>query len=1276
MILALALFVLGATNAMGQKTYQAELDRSMFKAWDSHLAGANEVANPDPEPKNNGTFGCEINLYTEVGAYGTIYGSSSVYYLWYADITGTKTLTVTGTPGMQIRVMLNRGPFLDDGVGDADGGAYVELIQTIGDDGTTVFDFTAQASLGDYIHLNAIKVPNGSPAGVVTALVLDGTVRPVSGYLDLISNGDAEGSDLNSFPLSLHAFDGDDSRADFFPEIVDGGVNGSKCFKVTSDDNAPMTWTTQQFIKFDEPLQAGDKWKLSMYIRADRNQSISSSAQGQPRSWHSGFIDEFGVTTEWKEYTFSGEVTEAQAGSDGFLSIALDLNVDQETANTFYFDNIKMQKDLGGSNPMSDVSIEYGSDVICVGLGDNTNMKDLVKAAGGKTLIYDNSCATATWNGKECNIVSVEGRPDGNLYVFLLDMDGEGGMDFDAEDADVKVGFTNPADDAHHLSFVGGKWAGQAVPDFSGLACKFNFDLGAGDIYSYLWGSPALETIEPENGSFNLPADMKEFKVTFNQGVEAASIVARLDREALTVSPAEGVSKQFTLTRTGEGALEGVKQLVISAATGEKGMPLEEAIVLKYSFGLTQTTGEDQPEVLLTDNFGADDKNNYVPAGWILNSDAEERGEGDYGAGCRVIVGGGGDNGFTKAIMYICSRGVSAGVEEPGHAYYGTVEGHSLFLTAREYTLSADAATWDAEGTQRKMKMAVCNEAGEVIKEMTQEVVPSYKLSKEFTHFEFTFTIETEGNYILKFIPLNMSDAAGGYGDACAVGNIKLEYIPDVMGLVEMKALANALERAKATRESNSDSRYDGAAFTALDNKIKEYDGKTMTAPSAYDKAVEELDAAIKVMNNHRALCDGYDPLPQKALDIVNQFAGSKFDGTEAYATLTSVVNKYGVTEAGTTIDDVTGEEIPALVLTSVKELKDDAELATATEELTAAINNGNGMFTTGPSKAMTTGTAALTERIRRGAETLKTLGVADNDPLIAEADKALTDDSALANRIKTRVIKELYGQLKNADNKLFEPTEDPTTGENVTPELDMTVFIKNPNFYITSLDTHSFSSENIPGWSFTTESNAYLDASWSGIGTYAPVDVTLCNWNGSFNGSQTIENLPAGVYSLKSGFMERAGDDETAMTADSYIFARTSTNYIADDPALPGDTAHVKTFGSQDWNLTDNLVVEGIVVTDGKLTIGMNAASQSHLFVNQISLWMTSPVTGFDYAKALDDYIAAIRSLDDSESASVRAIQLFDLNGRRLTKAQKGITIVRKLMSDGSVKTEKIVIK
>jgi hypothetical protein len=64
------------------------------------------------------------------------------------------------------------------------------------------------------------------------------------------------------------------------------------------------------------------------------------------------------------------------------------------------------------------------------------------------------------------------------------------------------------------------------------------------------------------------------------------------------------------------------------------------------------------------------------------------------------------------------------------------------------------------------------------------------------------------------------------------------------------------------------------------------------------------------------------------------------------------------------------------------------------------------------------------------------------------------------------------------------------------------------------------------------------------------------------------------------------------------------------------------------------------------------------------------------DYAKAYEDIAAGIETLEGTPAAKVRAIQLFDLNGRRVMKAQKGITIVKKVMSDGSVKTEKVVIK
>ena len=344
MLLALVLTVVGATSAMGQKTYRAELDKSMFKAWTSNQPGATEDENPAAEPKNNASFACETNLYTNVGAYGTIFGSSSVYYLWYADITGTKTMTVSGTPGMKIRVMLNREPYVEGGTGDADGGAYVELIQEVGDNGQTVFDLSSY----EYLHLNSIKVPGSGPGGVVKSIELEGSVKPVTGILSMINNGDAEGSDLSSFPVS---YDGPNNgeTANEKPEIVSGGVGGSKCFKVVSYPSPTETWHTQFYVYSDEVLPKGTKWKLNMSIKADKETKITTSAQAKPRAWKGSMgINEFQVSTEWKSFTWSGEI-----GVDDFQSIAFDLNNgDERNADDngwepgngscgFYFDNIE-----------------------------------------------------------------------------------------------------------------------------------------------------------------------------------------------------------------------------------------------------------------------------------------------------------------------------------------------------------------------------------------------------------------------------------------------------------------------------------------------------------------------------------------------------------------------------------------------------------------------------------------------------------------------------------------------------------------------------------------------------------------------------------------------------------------------------------------------------------------------------------------------------------------------------------------------------------------------
>ena len=280
MLLALVLTMMGTTSAMGQKIYRAELDKSMFKAWDGYGANANEVADPEAIDDGTNAFSCEVNLYKQLNGGAVVYGNTNVYYLWYANLTGSKKMYVDGTAGVQLRILLNRPEPDGD---DAHGGQTTELNVTLDGNGKGEVDLSSL----EYVHLNCVKLGWGSPAGVINSIEVEGSVRPVSGYLDLINNGDAEGTDLESFPVS-HDGPNNGNTANDRPEIVEGGVDGGHCFKVVSDDAATETWSTQFYLKFDEALQEGDKWKLTMFVKADRDATITTSAQAQPRTWNGG----------------------------------------------------------------------------------------------------------------------------------------------------------------------------------------------------------------------------------------------------------------------------------------------------------------------------------------------------------------------------------------------------------------------------------------------------------------------------------------------------------------------------------------------------------------------------------------------------------------------------------------------------------------------------------------------------------------------------------------------------------------------------------------------------------------------------------------------------------------------------------------------------------------------------------------------------------------------------------------------------------------------------
>jgi hypothetical protein len=178
--------------------------------------------------------------------------------------------------------------------------------------------------------------------------------------------------------------------------------------------------------------------------------------------------------------------------------------------------------------------------------------------------------------------------------------------------------------------------------------------------------------------------------------------------------------------------------------------------------------------------------------------------------------------------------------------------------------------------------------------------------------------------------------------------------------------------------------------------------------------------------------------------------------------------------------------------------------------------------------------------------------------------------------------------------------------------------------------------------------------------------DCMFQTWGSSYRVEQTVTNLPVGVYTLKIGFGERMNDDE-ANFEDSYIYAKTS-----DVPEYEnGQMGECPGIG-QSFPYA-NAVIENVVVLDGIVTIGANGGPSSHTFFNDVRLLIAAPVDGYDYGQAYQEVLNGIEQ-NATKPAVVRAVELYDLNGRRILNATKGVMIVRKFMSDGTVRVEKVI--
>ena len=1280
--MALVLCALGAINASAGERIQLTAD--MVFSYDGFGADAQKIgpcegATCDFENPQSCPFGdTNCNGWVDLGDYAKLY------------------VKVESSVEADARIFINRtvkdGQFNEDKAQSnclviqpsRTNGTWANEFYKVDEDGVIIVDLIKVKKEWGFVHFHSIKAATWD--GKATLYMVEAEKADPAqqvGWTNLINNSDMEGDDNSSFFTKLNI--GDNATEVLNSEILDGvGVDGSRGVQVTTGDKKSNDYDNQFWFRFNEPVPAGTKYRVSFDYRADEVASVGTQAHAEPSDYiHWDMFGNVDFGTDWATFTKEGEVTADQSKADKqLLSVAFNLNPDNHTAaNNYYFDNIKFEIYKFGT------TVTYYKDIVKFDFGFKTNIAELVAATGQPRLIFPAECVTVTADGEEYDVESVEAFADGRFFIFLEDR-----LESDAEE--VIVTFENPADPEHQLLYADGVNAGKPVANYNGPA---ELDEDMDDVYAYTYANPVMASADPEPGSFNLPNSIRDFKVTFDKDVDCEKLVATINGQPMTKTPATGHATEVTLTRTSEGDLPTgeyaihLTKIFPEVITSEKDFNDTTFVV---NVGKFVPDPNDVAEDLLPDYF-TPTAGGGIPEGWYMVYDGTQRMQGEnFGSGANMKTFSDGGE-FTRGF-YTRTNNTTP---DQCIVEYGMMEGYELTMTGgRKYTIHYNGMNWKGDTWT---KFEILNENDEVL--FTQ-VDPNKGSLNGATNIvvsgsnsiDIEWTPETTGNYRLKWTPAaNANGDLGGGMVEIIFANPSVKHEPYQPGLKSTKLLETSLENAKSVRNACGGERYAGEAYNALDAAIQKYEaeGPAYTAPSAYDAAATVLDAAAKAMNDHRALCDSYDEVIKKAIDVVRQNRENKFAGHQLYAQVSETVDKYhGTSEWRNVADTIADPEAAPQwqLFYSYDVLKEDAELTPAIDELKDNVNIAQLLFTEGVSAPENarggkgTGVAVLVDRLRLGADALVNLiapdkkdsaavAAAEAIPMVVAARKALTDDDNIAENLKMLLKQELYTRITTPGDATFEPVMDPETFEDKPAAYDMTVFVKNPNTYKqhAGLD---FNENNVPGW---TTPEGYkrpgLTVGWGHTGENEDmaVDCMFQTWGGSYRVEQTIEDLPAGIYTIQYGFSERGSEAENE---GNYAYATTSDGLEYTEVAK----VHGQAFSFAD-EAASNVVIPDVAVSDGILTIGVNAGDASHTFFNEVRLYLNLPIEGYDYAADLAAVKEMIESGVESKTvapAKVRALELYDLNGRRIISAKPGVAIVKKYMSDGTVRVEKVVKK
>ena len=496
----------------------------------------------------------------------------------------------------------------------------------------------------------------------------------------------------------------------------------------TTNDNA--TW--RRAIKFRNlPLQEGKSYRLTYYLKGDVSSAKArvSLMQGVENA-DIPVGSQVDITNLSSDYTKYSHVYYFKSKADQ------DAEYDKQCASKAEYDASNKDKYFASFNIynpgeffLDEVTLEeaaiagasYNDDVICVDLGHPTNAASLASQKASGNYLLDNSTATVTVDGKAVDILTVELRKDGKLYIFLVDP---------VKNGEVKVTFKNPdglikCDDGFELT------------EFTETA-DLNSNLT--EIYSDIYTEPALESVTPLDGSFALESkDLKTITLTFDKKVftmkndikDAPKATLSTGAE-LTLKTTDETSNTLTFEYNGPELAKGTYSIKIENIVSDQSTPIVNPIVLTYEIGKISLAKTEYTEVV---NQTVSECENVVPVGWKLYNGAEDIREAgsEFGSGPRGFNFTG---STVPAAMYFRSG--------LGNSEIGSAEiTEPVTIPAGEVEFRAYYAAWKNPGF--KLKITLTDEAGNEVIAKEVEALANANGTRTLKFDEYIYRFKSNG---------------------------------------------------------------------------------------------------------------------------------------------------------------------------------------------------------------------------------------------------------------------------------------------------------------------------------------------------------------------------------------------------------------------------------------------------------------------------------------------------------------------------------------------------